>query len=331
MLDKRLNDKGKNWRHVFKSLTLLDYMIHAGSENVVLYFQCVKWYSGQYVIMSWKSTPPHRRCRLIIPMDLGFRTNRENIYIIKTLREFVFVDDDGKDQGANGEHLLSFNRTMYRAKIQQLSSGVLLFFLLTVRQKAKELTALLMDDARIRDQRKTRSNMRDRMSGYPTQESRGDSDSDDDEARRNRNNRKQNRTAEDSDLQRALEESKRMAAQEADRAKRNQQAESDLEKAIRLSREEDENRKRQLAGNNGSLFDPDAPNNNSSAWDSLIDMNDNPPQQAQLQMPMITGFPTTQFQSFNPYYQQQQEEMMRQQRLMEMQRQVRAKFHVEDR
>jgi hypothetical protein len=40
MLDKRLNDKGKNWRHVFKSLTLLDYLLHAGSENVVHYFTC---------------------------------------------------------------------------------------------------------------------------------------------------------------------------------------------------------------------------------------------------------------------------------------------------
>lgn len=39
MLDKRLNDKGKNWRHVFKALTVLDYILHAGSENVVLYFQ----------------------------------------------------------------------------------------------------------------------------------------------------------------------------------------------------------------------------------------------------------------------------------------------------
>ena len=40
MLDKRLNDKGKNWRHVFKSLTVLDYILHAGSDNVVQYFRC---------------------------------------------------------------------------------------------------------------------------------------------------------------------------------------------------------------------------------------------------------------------------------------------------
>lgn len=65
MLDKRLNDKGKNWRHVFKSLTVLDYILHAGSENVVHYF-------------------------------------RENLYIVKTLKEFQYIDEDGKDQGANG-------------------------------------------------------------------------------------------------------------------------------------------------------------------------------------------------------------------------------------
>lgn len=41
MLDKRLNDKGKNWRHVFKSLVLLDYLLHAGSENCVMYFRYV--------------------------------------------------------------------------------------------------------------------------------------------------------------------------------------------------------------------------------------------------------------------------------------------------
>ena len=54
MMDKRLNDKGKNWRHVFKvrpedhhvsdrlslqALTVLDYCLHAGSENVVIYFK----------------------------------------------------------------------------------------------------------------------------------------------------------------------------------------------------------------------------------------------------------------------------------------------------
>ena len=66
MLDKRLNDKGKNWRHVLKSLKVLDYCLHEGSELVV----------------TWA---------------------RKNIYIIKTLREFQYVDEDGRDVGVNGE------------------------------------------------------------------------------------------------------------------------------------------------------------------------------------------------------------------------------------
>ncbi len=66
MLDKRMNDKGKNWRHVLKSLKVLDYCLHEGSELVV----------------TWA---------------------RKNVYIIKTLREFQYVDDDGKDVGQNGK------------------------------------------------------------------------------------------------------------------------------------------------------------------------------------------------------------------------------------
>ena len=62
MLDKRLNDKGKNWRHVLKSLKVLDYCLHQGSELVV----------------TWA---------------------RKNLYIIKTLREFQYVDDEGRDVG----------------------------------------------------------------------------------------------------------------------------------------------------------------------------------------------------------------------------------------
>ena len=67
MLDKRLNDKGKNWRHVLKALKVLDYCLHEGSELVV----------------TWA---------------------RKNVYIIKTLREFQYVDEDGRDVGQNGAH-----------------------------------------------------------------------------------------------------------------------------------------------------------------------------------------------------------------------------------
>ena len=53
MLDKRLNDKGKNWRHVLKALKVLDYCLHEGSELVV----------------TWA---------------------HKNFFIIKTLREFQY-------------------------------------------------------------------------------------------------------------------------------------------------------------------------------------------------------------------------------------------------
>lgn len=69
MLDKRLNDKGKNWRHVLKALKVMDYCLHEGSELVV----------------TWA---------------------KQNIFIIKTLREFIYVDEDGRDVGQNGAHFL---------------------------------------------------------------------------------------------------------------------------------------------------------------------------------------------------------------------------------
>ena len=36
MVWKRLNDDGKNWRHVYKSLVVLDYIIKTGSEKVCM-------------------------------------------------------------------------------------------------------------------------------------------------------------------------------------------------------------------------------------------------------------------------------------------------------
>lgn len=68
MIDKRLNDKGKNWRHVLKALKVLDYCLHEGSELVV----------------TWA---------------------RQSIYIIKTLREFQYIDEDGRDVGQNGNYI----------------------------------------------------------------------------------------------------------------------------------------------------------------------------------------------------------------------------------
>ncbi|TRM66582.1 hypothetical protein BD626DRAFT_425996 [Schizophyllum amplum] len=147
ILYKRLNDKGKNWRHVFKSLTVLDYLLRQGSQNVVMYF-------------------------------------RDNMYIIKTLREFQYVDEEGKDQGAN------------------------------VRQKAKEITNLLTDEGNLRQARQARADMRDRMlAGAHKTENRQrprDLNKEDDQLRRAIEESKQSFAAEreERELQEALRLSK---------------------------------------------------------------------------------------------------------------------------
>ncbi|XP_060798500.1 epsin-3 isoform X3 [Neoarius graeffei] len=92
---KRLNDHGKNWRHVYKALTLLDYLVKTGSERVAQ--QC-----------------------------------KENIHAIQTLRDFQYVDRDGQDQGVN------------------------------VRERAKQLVALLQDKEKLRQERSQAQTTRER-------------------------------------------------------------------------------------------------------------------------------------------------------------------------
>ncbi|KAK4301804.1 hypothetical protein Pmani_026071 [Petrolisthes manimaculis] len=63
MIWKRLNDHGRNWRHVYKALVLLEYLIKTGSEKVT--DQC-----------------------------------KDHIFIIETLKDFQYVEEN-KDQGMN--------------------------------------------------------------------------------------------------------------------------------------------------------------------------------------------------------------------------------------
>lgn len=65
MIWKRLNDHGKNWRHVYKSLILLETLIKIGSERVT------------------------KQCK-------------DNIYAIETLKNFNYTEKDGQD---NGKHI----------------------------------------------------------------------------------------------------------------------------------------------------------------------------------------------------------------------------------
>ncbi|XP_045381670.1 epsin-3 isoform X2 [Lemur catta] len=96
MLWRRLNDSGKNWRHVYKALTLLDYLLKTGSERVA--HQC-----------------------------------RENLYTIQTLKDFQYIDRDGKDQGVN------------------------------VREKVKQVMTLLKDEERLRQERTHALKTKERM------------------------------------------------------------------------------------------------------------------------------------------------------------------------
>lgn len=171
-----------------QSLTVLDYLLHAGSENVVIYF-------------------------------------KDNLYVIKTLKEFQYVDEYGKDQGAN------------------------------VRQKAKDISNLLTDESRLRQERRSRAHMRDRMVG-------GEGNEDED---LNENNRRRSRSAPprrqagggtDDELKRAIEESKRSLAAEQAKQGHMTAEERDLAEAIKLSEEEEKKRAQQVDDTNQSaLFD----------------------------------------------------------------------------
>ncbi|CAG8515642.1 2796_t:CDS:10 [Dentiscutata erythropus] len=204
MVDKRLNDSGKNWRHVFKALTLLDYCLHVGSKEVVAYA-------------------------------------KENIYVVKTLREFQYIDDDGKDQGAN------------------------------VRQKAKDITNLLQDDERLNSERRQRANMRDRLTGH--NELPGST---------NRNvdyagdfyDHPGNLDDEDADIKKAMEESLKSANESEKNSKREKE---DLERALKLSKEEEEKRQAMVEKQNEkSLFDPAYSSNISQLPQQQTDFFGNP-------------------------------------------------------
>ncbi|KAF2471831.1 ENTH-domain-containing protein [Lindgomyces ingoldianus] len=191
MLDKRLNDKGKNWRHVLKSLKVLDYCLHEGSELVV----------------TWA---------------------RKNIYIIKTLREFQYIDEDGRDVGQN------------------------------VRISAKELTALILDEERLRAERADRKSWKSRVTGI--EEYGGGSHAgagNGEPTRRPREHRVKRENEEDLELRLALEASKNEAEEEKKRRERSSAVaddDDDLAKAIKLSKEEEELRRRELEQSNADLL-----------------------------------------------------------------------------
>merc|ERR1719295_2283066 len=82
-----LQDNRSNWRRTYKSLLLLDYLVKNGSERVV--------------------------------------TNaREHIYDLRSMENYSFVDENGKDQGLN------------------------------IRHKVTDMIDFIQDDDRLREERK---------------------------------------------------------------------------------------------------------------------------------------------------------------------------------
>lgn len=99
MLWKRmLQDNRAAWRRTYKSLLLLNYLVRNGSERVVT-------------------------------------SAREHIYDLRTLENYKFVDEHGKDQGLN------------------------------IRHKAKDLIDFIQDDNRLRDERKKAKKNKDKFVG----------------------------------------------------------------------------------------------------------------------------------------------------------------------
>lgn len=99
MLWKRmLQDNRTNWRRTYKSLLLLDYLLKNGSERVVT-------------------------------------SAREHVYDLRSMENYAFVDENGKDQGVN------------------------------IRHKVVDMIDFIQDDDRLRDERKKAKKNKDKYIG----------------------------------------------------------------------------------------------------------------------------------------------------------------------
>ncbi|GER41649.1 ENTH/VHS family protein [Striga asiatica] len=74
---KRINDTGKNWRHVYKALTVLEYLVAHGSERVIDDIREHSYQISVSFLFFWIRPYP------------------------KTLSDFQYIDSSGKDQGNN--------------------------------------------------------------------------------------------------------------------------------------------------------------------------------------------------------------------------------------
>ncbi|XP_028166394.1 clathrin interactor 1-like, partial [Ostrinia furnacalis] len=95
---RMLHDNRAHWRRTYKCLLLLSYLVRNGSERVVT-------------------------------------SAREHIYDLRSLENYTYVDDIGKDQGIN------------------------------VRHKVRELIDFIQDDEKLREERKKAKKNKDKYIG----------------------------------------------------------------------------------------------------------------------------------------------------------------------
>jgi epsin len=162
-----------------------------------------------------------------------------------------------------------------------------------VRSSAKELTSLILDEERLRSERQNRGQWKSRVVGLNT-ETDPDGIVPGESARRKE--RRQPAAGDENDLEYrlALEASKNEAEAEAARRAKSshgQETDDDLAKAIKLSKEEEELRKRQLQDQQGDLLFDNSPAqapqptgfNQGYQQQAAVDWYGNPMQQQQSQ------------------------------------------------
>ena len=140
--------------------------------------------------------------------DNVIRYCEDNLYEIKTLREFQYIDDNANDCGMN------------------------------VRQKAKDITSLIVNPNMLKTKRRR---------------GRHSSPHDVDDLYNSRHSSPHGRSRSvpepEGETKRALAESKRLAEQ-----KRRNTEEQDLQRALKLSKEEEERHRRAIEQSNSALF-----------------------------------------------------------------------------
>ena len=94
-----MNDSGKNWRHVYKALTVYQYLLENGPEYVIAH-------------------------------------TKKNLHLIKTLKEYQYIDEKMLDQGQKGSTKIN-----------------------SVRSKSREITTLLTDEEKLKEARSNRSTL----------------------------------------------------------------------------------------------------------------------------------------------------------------------------